>query len=291
MIAVKSICEAPTTVSASSDSGPGHVSVRRVSRVKLGRVAIQGVVAAFTLAAACQFLHACPRLGLSGSHVASLVVTVGAMLTTQTSEDDQLSGADLLQRYLEGDNDAFTLIVDRYRKELYSFLVRFIGDPALADDVFQETFLQLHLSAARFKADRRLKPWLFTIAANKARDAMRARSRRQAAPLDKAIANHDADRTGSYLDLMPSQVPAPGEALADSETQEAVKAILDQMPEHLRAVLLLCYYQELSYKDIAEILGVPLGTVKSRLHAAVRYFAERWNASADQLEPEPAGRR
>jgi RNA polymerase sigma-70 factor (ECF subfamily) len=190
----------------------------------------------------------------------------------------------LLARHLDGDPRAFEALIDRYRRELFSFLVRFTGNRAMAEDVFQETFLQLHLSAATFDTSRRLKPWLFTIAANKARDALRSRSRRQAAPLDADISGSDGKAT--YGDLMPSDVPQPDESLMNLETRSAVQNIVDEMPENLRTVLLLNYFHGFAYKDIAEMLGVPLGTVKSRLHAAVKQFARRWKASTERNDNE-----
>ena len=205
----------------------------------------------------------------------------------KTSEDltRQPSDSDLLGRYLQGDSDAFGALMERYRKELFNFLVRFTGDQALAEDVFQEAFLQLHLSAAAFDPSRRLKPWLFTIAANKARDAMRSRWRRQAAPLDATVGRGEGDRT-SYADLMPADIPSPDDAMLNLETRQAVQSIVDRMPENLRVVLLLSYFHEFPYKEIADILDVPLGTVKSRLHAAVKYFAKQWKATAERLGHE-----
>jgi RNA polymerase sigma-70 factor (ECF subfamily) len=189
-----------------------------------------------------------------------------------------VSDAELLRRHLEGDAEAFPALVRRYRRELFSFLARYTADASLAEDVFQEAFLQLFLSAAAFDPKRPLKPWLFTIATNKARDAMRSRSRRQAAPLDAAVSA--ADEEGArYVDLMCSDVPSPEEAILNLETRQTVQRIVAGMPENLRAVLLLAYFHELPYKDIAEALNVPLGTVKSRLHAAVRCFAGLWKAA------------
>ena len=187
----------------------------------------------------------------------------------------RISDEDLLRRHLEGDSEAFSALMRRYRRGLYNFLARFTGSRTLAEDVFQEAFLQLHLSAGSFDPSRRLKPWLFTIAANKARDAMRSRQRRQAAPLDATIRSDAAEQT-SYVSLMPSDVPAPDASLLNLETRQDVQNIVDRMPENLRAVLILAYFNEMPYKDIAEVLSVPLGTVKSRLHAAVRHFAEQW---------------
>jgi RNA polymerase sigma-70 factor (ECF subfamily) len=190
-----------------------------------------------------------------------------------------VSDTELLQRHLDGDEEAFGALVRRYRRELFNFLARFMGDAALAEDVFQETFLQLHISAATFDMSRRLKPWLFTIAANKARDAMRKSYRRQAAPLDATVAGSDNQET-TYAELMPADIPAPDESLLNLETRQAVQTIMQQMPENLRTVLLLSYFHECPYKEIAEILDVPLGTVKSRLHAAVQHFAKQWKALA-----------
>jgi len=193
----------------------------------------------------------------------------------------EIADVELLRRHLEGDTGAFAALVDRYRKELFSFLIRFTGDVDLAEDVFQEAFLQLHISAATFDPERRLKPWLFTIAANKGRDAMRSRWRKQAAPLDATVAGAEDEQT-SYATLMPSSIPAPDENLANFETRQAVQNIVNRMPENLRVVLLLSYFHDFPYKDIADMLDVPLGTVKSRLHAALRYFARQWKETSER---------
>ncbi|NLW86965.1 MAG: sigma-70 family RNA polymerase sigma factor [Planctomycetes bacterium] len=198
---------------------------------------------------------------------------------------EPISDNELLRRHLEGDDESFGILMNRYRRELYNFLFRFMGDAALAEDVFQETFLQVHTSAAAFDQSRTFKPWLFTIAANKGRDAMRSRQRRQTAPLDATIAGDTEGRT-SYADIMPADIPPPDFSLLNTETRQAVEKIMSQMPEGLRVVLLLSYFDELPYKEIAEILNVPLGTVKSRLHAAVRYFARQWKAVAKRLGHE-----
>ena len=137
------------------------------------------------------------------------------------ARDKRISDSELLQRHLAGEEEAFTALVRRYERELYNFLARFTGDAALAEDVFQEAFLQLHISAATFDFSRRLKPWLFTIAANKARDAMRSRARKRAAPLDATVGG-DGDETTRYADLMPANIPAPDESLLNLEARQAV---------------------------------------------------------------------
>ena len=181
----------------------------------------------------------------------------------------------LLADYRHGDLDAFTKLVSQYERELYHFLVRFLGDRAAAEDVFQETFLQVHQSAGQFDPQRRFRPWLFTIAANKARDLLRSQARHPTNPLQASI-NPGDDESGEYIDLMQAIESSPGEPLEHRELQEAVRKTVMSMPDHLRAILLLSYFHQFPYKQISDILDIPLGTVKSRLHAAVAHFAGRW---------------
>lgn len=194
-------------------------------------------------------------------------------------EDQQITDSKLLQRHLEGDDGAFGALMRRHQDELIAFLTRFMGNRAMAEDAFQEAFLQLHISAPTFDATRRLKPWLFTIAANKARDALRSRSRKSAASLDASIGG--PDEPDSFASLMPSKIPAPDENLMNLEDRLAVERIVGTLPDQLRIVLVLCYFHEFAYKEIAEMLALPLGTVKSRLHAAVNRFAGLWKAHAE----------
>lgn len=191
-----------------------------------------------------------------------------------------VSDEQLLERHLNGDSDAFAILLKRYQRELLNFLFRFIGNSALAEDVFQEAFLQVHISAATFDTTRRFKPWLFTIAANKARDAMRSRARRPAAPLDATVGGKMGSTT--FADLIPANIPPPDETLSNFETRQAVQNVVRNMPDNLRMVLVLSYFHGFAYKDIAEILEVPLGTLKSRLHAAVKHFARQWKATAER---------
>jgi RNA polymerase sigma-70 factor (ECF subfamily) len=181
-----------------------------------------------------------------------------------TPSDEQL-----LAEHLQGLPDRFELLVRRHSQELYRFLARFTGNAALAEDIVQEAFLQVHLSAGSFDRSRRFKPWLFTIAANKARDSLRSKARRPEVPLDAHVGTGD-DRGGqTFLDLMADTASDPSVGLESGEEREQVRSVLAQMPDHLREVLVLSYYHQFPYKEIADILGVPLGTVKSRLHAAV----------------------
>ncbi len=191
-----------------------------------------------------------------------------------TGQEDVRSDESLLRSHLEGDVDAFPALLQRYRNELHGFLARFLGSPTAAEDVFQDTFLQIHISGATFDQTRNFKPWLYTIAANKARDFHRKRKRRTMASLDAPIGrNIDG---ANLLDMLESDQAKPDQPSEIADQQALVKRVLDGLPDHHREVILLGYFQRMSYQQVADVLGIPLGTVKSRLHAAVALFSTRW---------------
>ncbi|MFI4859491.1 MAG: RNA polymerase sigma factor [Phycisphaerales bacterium JB063] len=183
----------------------------------------------------------------------------------------------LVVAYREGRVSALQVLVKRYEQELFHFLIRFSGNRASAEDLFQEAFLQVHLSAGTFDASKRFKPWLFTIAANKARDLLRKQKRQRAVPLS-ALIDATQESGSSFIDLLEADIPLPDEHVDDVEIGELIRAVVEEMPDHLKEVLLLAYFNHFAYKEIADMLSIPLGTVKSRLHAAVGTFAQLWKA-------------
>lgn len=209
---------------------------------------------------------------------------------------DERTDEALLEAYVNGERDALRELMTRYQSDLMAFLTRFLGSRTSAEDVFQETFLQLHLSAETFDVTRRLKPWLFTIAANKARDHLRRSSRRSAMSLSAHIGGEGEGQR--FADLMQADLPTPDAPITDEERARLIRDVIDAMPPHLREILLLSYFQQLSYNQIADSLEIPLGTVKSRLHAAVGAFAKAWearersasgNGDSDFTSGEPPG--
>jgi len=196
---------------------------------------------------------------------------------------DKVSDAELLQRYMQGDETAFREIVGRYRNGLYAFLKQFLNQPDLVEDVFQETFLQLFTSRASFDLSRPLRPWLFTIAANKAKDALRKAQRTSAVAIG-TISDAQDMSFDEMLDTLSSDNAVPFDEVERNETAERVGAVIANMPESLREILSLAYFNKFSYKQMAEIIGIPIGTVKSRLHTAVARFAKDWKAFAGSKE-------
>lgn len=195
---------------------------------------------------------------------------------------DPRTDEELLAAYRTGQSTALETLIRRYHDDLMRFLTRLMGDRNSAADVFQETFLQVHLSSGTFDVTRRFKPWVFTIAANKARDMLRKNARRKALDLDAPIGGASGGEGGAgrtFIDLMQVDALGPGDSVSLSERDAMVQRAVNEMPVTLREVLLLAYFQKMSYSQIADVLDIPLGTVKSRLHAAVAAFARKWQVT------------
>lgn len=189
------------------------------------------------------------------------------------------SDEELLERFRRKQAEAFGVLVRRYERELYGYLRRYLGDASLAEDVFQNTFLQLYVKSGQYEAGRPVRPWLYTIATHQAIDALRRNGRHQAVSLDETRADGGDGEIAGLLELLESRGTNPVEAATAQERRELVRASVDRLPEFLRQVLLLAYYQGLKYREIADILEIPVGTVKSRLHAALVKLQEAWAAT------------
>lgn len=185
-----------------------------------------------------------------------------------------------MREYAAGRVESFELLVRRHAPSVYQFALRFTRSAAASEDVVQETFLQVSLSAATFDVSRRFRPWLFTIAANKARDYLRHRQRRRELPLEAPLDDPDSSRR--FLDMLVRDEDEARDELESDERRRVVRAAVESMPPQLWEVLVLSYYHRFRYREIAEILDIPLGTVKSRLHSAVAAFAERYRELTEQ---------
>jgi RNA polymerase sigma-70 factor (ECF subfamily) len=188
------------------------------------------------------------------------------------------SDEQLLDRFRRGQPRAFAQLVHRYERELYGYLRRYLGDSSLAEDVFQNTFLQVYLKSGQFESGRSVRPWLYTIATHQAIDALRRHGRHQAVSLDESRNAPGDDELTTLMDLLETRGPGPLEEASAGERREQVRSSVDELPDFLRHVLILAYYQGLKYREIATILGIPVGTVKSRLHAALVRLHEAWAA-------------
>jgi RNA polymerase sigma-70 factor (ECF subfamily) len=165
------------------------------------------------------------------------------------SEDE----AFLVARARTGDRDAFAELVRRYQRLVFAVSYRLLGDPDLAEDVAQETFIRAFLSLEHFRGTT-MRAWLLRIAHNAALDQLRASARRRTVPLEHASEHASVD------------VPEPG--IEQAGLRAALEAALAALPVEQRAVVVLADVEGLPYEEIAQTLGLPLGTVKSRLARA-----------------------
>jgi RNA polymerase sigma-70 factor (ECF subfamily) len=187
------------------------------------------------------------------------------------------SDEELLGCFRRGQREAFGVLVRRYEGELYGYLRRYLGDANLADDVFQNTFLQLFTKIATYEQGRPVRPWLYTIATHQAIDALRRNGRHQTISLDQERGETTPGEFPQLLAVLESRTPDPPDQVEGEERRQLVRASVDRLAEPLRQVVILAYYQGLKYKDVADILDIPVGTVKSRLHAALMKLQEAWS--------------
>jgi RNA polymerase sigma-70 factor (ECF subfamily) len=176
--------------------------------------------------------------------------------------DEAVSDEALMLAVQAGDMTALQGLMTRYEKSLFSFLARYTGDRHLGEDLFQETFVRVMEKRDMFDPAKGFRSWLYAVAANLARDACRRREVRS------------RDVTGN---VEPAREPAgPDEQAGRNEEAEIVRKLLEALPPDARAMVLLHFYQGLRYREMAEVLELPIGTVKSRIHWAVERLTRVW---------------
>jgi len=186
-----------------------------------------------------------------------------------------LSDEQLLHEYRSTESaTVFAELVSRYERELYNYLKRFLADAAMAEDVFQTTFLQVHLKSDLFEQGRKFRPWLYTIATNQAIDAQRRNRRHRRLSLDQA---HSAEGdSGSLMEVIATRESDPYQAAESREWAEWVREAVTTLPDPLQSAVRLVYFRGMKYREAAKVLSVPVGTVKSRLHSAIRRLGQSW---------------
>lgn len=203
----------------------------------------------------------------------------GSVVSAENANETIVSDEELLRAYCDSqDGDAFGELVQRYEAELFHYLRNYLGSATLAEDVFQSTFLAVHARCGTFEDGRRFRPWLYAVATHQAIDALRRMRRHQNTSLDSAVGESSDRGSGeesqSFYNLLDDEGMDPATSFWMQEDAQLVQQAVDMLPELLRQVVLLVYFQGLKYREAAESLGVPVGTVKSRLHAAVAKLSE-----------------
>jgi RNA polymerase sigma-70 factor (ECF subfamily) len=170
--------------------------------------------------------------------------------------------ADLIASLRAGMEDAYETLIQRFEHPVFNLVSRLLDDPVDAADVVQEVFLKVFRNIGSFRQDASLKTWIYRIAVNEARNHRRwfSRHRRQEVGLDA-----EPGEAHGYEDWLPDPGRSPFEAAVDQETQAMIEEALQQVNPSFRAALVLREIEGLSYEEIAEILDISLGTVKSRI--------------------------
>lgn len=196
-----------------------------------------------------------------------------ASTNTNRLEVENLSDEQLLQEYRRTESaQIFATLVSRYERELYNYLKRFLADAAMAEDVFQTTFLQVHLKCELFEPGRKFRPWLYTIATNQAIDSQRRNRRHRRLSLDQGL--QDDGNSGSLMEVVATHDSGPFETAENREWAEWIREAVAGLPDPLQNAVKLVYFRGMKYREAAKVLSIPVGTVKSRLHAAIRRLSE-----------------
>jgi len=177
--------------------------------------------------------------------------------------DNQFSYTDeeLIARFQEGDEQAYTELVNRYRDKLMTFVYRFVNDMEQAEDIIQDTMLKLYTHKHYYRNIAKFSTWIYTIAGNLAKTELRKRKNRKVTNISQ-MGPEDRDYE------LPSVAPETDEVVQSEYIEKKIQAAIQNLPLHFRTVTILRDIQELSYEEISKIVEVPLGTVKSRINRA-----------------------
>jgi len=186
-----------------------------------------------------------------------------------------------ITRVLNGDQSAFSALVQLYQAPVYNLCYRMLGQPDQAEDAAQETFLRVFTQLGRYDAARSFKTWILSIASHHCIDRLRRRRITWVDIDDEPLAGHPALR---------ERRAGPEEVAVRSEREAAVRELLAALPEKDRAALILLYWHDMSYEEIAEATGATVSAIKSRLHRARLAMGAMMNTRPSTLPSGPAPR-
>ncbi len=172
--------------------------------------------------------------------------------------------AQLVERVQRGDKRAFDLLVLKYQRKIMRLLSRMVRDPSEVEDVAQEAFIKAYRALPQFRGDSAFYTWLYRIAINTARNWQVANARRPSTP--NAIETEDGE-TFSQIDNL-TDISTPESVMASRQIVDTVNGAINALPEDLRTAIVLREIEGMSYEDIAQTMGCPIGTVRSRIYRA-----------------------
>lgn len=188
----------------------------------------------------------------------------------------------LVEAHCRGDQTAFAELVRRYGASVLGYLIKVSGSRDMAEDLFQETFKRVHEKAHTLRGNN-FRPWLFRVATNIAMDGLRRRGRMRMVSLNERLDSEGSEET-ELTCAVGEDGCEPAQEAVRSEQKERVRHAVELLPKRQRATLVLAYYQQLTYREVAEVLGCSLGTVKIQMYRALRTLARRLPEIGGDLE-------
>ena len=193
-------------------------------------------------------------------------------MTTQDADED------LMVRYQQGEVRAFEILLGRHRKTVFNFILRYVGDKETAEDLLQETFMRVIKGADAYKRQAKFTTWLYTIARNLCVDQTRRRKHRKHASLDAPMGSDDD--SGTLLDVVASGEMASDRKSVNKQLYQRLQGAIGALSEEQREVFLMREFLDMPFKQIADVVGVPENTVKSRM----RYALEKLRLDLDEYK-------
>lgn len=191
----------------------------------------------------------------------------------------------LMLRYQQGEVRAFEILLTRHRKPVFNFILRFVQNRELAEDLLQEAFLRVIRSAANYKRQAKFTTWLYTIARNLCVDQSRRAKHRKAQSLDAPMSTSDG--SGTLLDVVAGNELPSDRTLVSKEIHKKLHAALGELSEEQREVFLMREFLDMPFKQISEVVGVPENTVKSRMRYALQKLRMELEEFSDMAKALP----
>lgn len=179
-----------------------------------------------------------------------------------------LTDQELVQKTLGGDKEAFSFLVQRYQRQIYSLTYRLTNDPEDAQDLAQEVFIHIYKVLGKYDQDRKFFSWMYKVASNVCYNSLRKAKSEQAVSLD-------LDKVVEFAPLVNNNGTQPDEYYERRETQVLVQQAVSELPEKYRLPLVLRYLEDLSYREIAEYMDLPVTTIETRLYRGKALLQKR----------------
>ncbi len=190
----------------------------------------------------------------------------------------------LIERFLSGDVSAFNTLVWRWEKQIYNFILRYLGDYELAKDAMQRTFIRVYKGLSKLRDRKKFSTWLFQIALNQCKDELKKRKRKHVSISE--VRRDDSSGSREIVSVIADPNNGPESVTQMDSVTSILKKALQCIPEEQRVVIIMKEYHGLKFIEIAEILSVPLNTIKSRMYYglnSLRKVLEQWGIDREDL--------